>query len=218
MLAVAIGVGFATAGAAFATNAAFNTGTDSAPASAVAGLSTVPEATDASGPSVGAMSDGRERRFEVNDAGTVVLRVTRQDLEVVRVRVRQGWIAGEPETSRINGTPKIEVEFVRGSEHLEFVALLIDGEVVPRINRENERHTATEPDDDSVTTDSSGTTTDDHEDDNESRDEGRSDDDRSTSGDDASDDPEHGDIELDEDGPEPPEPPEPAETIDTIEH
>ncbi len=211
VLAGALGVGLATAGAAFATNAAFSSQTDTAPASAVAGLSTVPEVTDATRSSVADPDDGRDRQFRVDDAGTVVLRATRRDLEIVRVRVRPGWTASEPEETTINGTPKVEVEFTRGTEHLEFVALLLDGDVVPRINREDEGHAATEPDE-SDAPDSSGTAPNDDTDDTDDTD----DDTSSSVDDDDSDD----DDTDDDDGPEPPEPteaPEPTEPTEAPE-
>ena len=126
----------ATVAAAFATNAAFSSSTDSSAVAAVNGIGTVPEAATASSVVRLARSDATtemsDHTYSVRDAGKVVLRQRSASLAIVEAIANPGWRSQSAKSETRLGIPVVEVSFVNGRSEVVFTALLVDNAIIAR--------------------------------------------------------------------------------------
>jgi hypothetical protein len=196
-----VGVLGAGATAALATSAAYSDGAGTSAATPVPGVATAPEITvDSTAPrptsSEGSTPTGaRVRSYAARDAGVVDLRVQGTRLVLVDVHPASGWEVAGTESERRSGVATLEVSFRSPTRTIEFVALLIDGQIVTRVDDESDRDD--DQDDDQDDDAAGGDTDDDDTDDDAAGAPG-------TRPDDGTDAPEVDDDgpEIDEDGPE----------------
>jgi hypothetical protein len=138
-----VGVTVGTVAAALATSAAFSTSEDSSAAAAVAGIGTVPEvATSSPGTSKGSHGAGQsaaaEHTYSVRDAGRVVVRRSGSGLAFVAVVAHSGWKAEGQKADTRQGVPFVEVGFVGVNSEIVFTALLVEDEIITRIEDREE--------------------------------------------------------------------------------
>ena len=215
IILAATSVTVATVAAAFASNAAFSINEDSSVAAPVPGIGTVPELdTSAFG------NDGIEgvlvkdrpndHAYAAGEAGWVVLRNGVDVLTLVEVVPSSGWRTDRTTTERRLGIPLVEVVLTKGTRQVEFTALLVEGEIIARVELEDKHDESNE----------SGEGTGDHDDDStpahgsgRGTSGGSEDDPTPTTDDDLQGATETTDDEHDEhdEHDEPPEPPEPPE-------
>ena len=167
-LAVVAGIGtvvVASGAAAFANSAAFSGRADGGPPAApIEGLATAPEVEVAIDDPHGVSTTSGHgddqlgyRAYDAGGAGIVVLRVRGNALELVTTRPTTGWSQVDEDHETRDGVAMVEVTFTDGTSDVEFEALLVNGEIVTRVetsaagHNEDRDHDGDHDEDDGVT-------------------------------------------------------------------